>query len=319
MLKSDQLARQVFFIVGTGRSGTTLLQAMLSSHPRIGIPAETKFFQRWDPADLRFGGEPLASDALDAYLQAFFNSEDWQLMDLPRERVEAAMRESDGSARNLFLALLRVYEAESGKERIGEKSPLHCRKVDRIRAILPEAKFIHIYRDPRDVVASMLGMSWTQGTVRGLARSWFKTMREHLICLREVPDSHYTGVRLETLVARPEEELKRLCDFLGETFDPAMLAFHDREERGYAESEKWWKEQTRQPLSEQSIGRFQRDLTKRQIAQVERIVGPLLERFNYEPYLPRWLRENPAYLTLDTLDHLRGKAGRQGHQSSSAT
>ncbi len=311
MNSADQLAAGVFFIVGTGRSGTTLLQAMLASHPRLGIPPETKFFQRWDPADKRFGGEPLSGERLDAYLGEFFDSEDWRLLELPREPVESAMRDSDGTARGLFLALLGAYQAESGRPRIGEKSPLHGRCVERIRAVLPQAKFIHIHRDPRDVVASMLGMQWTQGTVRGLTRSWVKALCEHLRCLRVLPDSAYTGVRFETLVEKPEEELRRLCEFLGEPFDPAMLAFHQREERGYAEDEKAWKEQTRRPLSGQSIGRFQKDLTRRQIAQVERIVGPLLERFEYQDHLPRLLRDNPAYLALDALEYLGGKLKRR--------
>jgi hypothetical protein len=307
MNRPDQLAAGCFFIVGTGRSGTTLLQAMLASHPRLAIPPETKFFQRWDPGDARFGGEPLTGDSLDSYLAQFFDSDDWRLLDLPREAVEEAMRAADGGARGLFLALLGVYREQVGRPRIGEKSPLHARTVDRIRTVLPEAKFIHIHRDPRDVVASMLDMDWTRGTVRGLARSWVKTLCEHLRCLRTLPGEVYTGVRFETLVAEPERELRRLCVFLGEQFDDAMLRFHERTEAGFSDEEAAWKEQTRAPLSDKSIGRFRRDLTPRQIAQIERIAGPLLERFGYEPHLRRWQRENPAYIVRDGLEHLRAK------------
>ncbi|MFG0252279.1 MAG: sulfotransferase family protein, partial [Phycisphaerales bacterium JB038] len=236
----------------------------------------------------------------------------WRLLELPREPVEEAMRASDGAARGLFLALLGAYQAQSGRPRIGEKSPLHARQVERIRAVLPEAKFIHIHRDPRDVVASMRGMQWTAGTVRGLARSWVKTLCEHLRCLRIMPESAYTGVRFETLVEKPEEELKRLCAFLGEAFDPAMLAFHERAEQGYAAAEAGWKEQTRRPLSDQSIGRFKKDLTKRQIAQIERLAGPLLERFEYEESVPKLVRENPVYLALDAAAYVGEKLKRSG-------
>ncbi len=318
MNPADQLAAGVFFVVGTGRSGTTLLQAMLASHPRLGIPPETKFFQRWDPAGEHFGGEPLRGERLEQYLTRYFESEDWRLLDLPREPVEAAMRRSDGSARGLFLALLGAYQERSGRARIGEKSPLHARKVDRIRAVLPEAKFIHIYGDPRDVVASMLTMDWTQGTVRGLSRSWVKTLCEHLRCLRELPGDVYTGVRFETLIEKPEDELRRLCAVIGEAFDPAMLAFNEREEAGFSDAEKSWKEQTRRPLSANSVGRFRQDLTRRQIAQIERIVGTLLERFEYEPFLSRWQRGNPMYMALDALEHVKSKVSGRPHQSSSA-
>jgi plasmid stabilization system protein ParE len=322
MSADDQLAPGVFFIVGTGRSGTTLLQAMLTSHPRIAIPPETKFFQRHDPGAAASSrrtepepgsavDEPPLDDArFDAWLEGYLASEDFTDLGLDRDLVESHLREaSPRNARGLFLALLTACRTVSNKPRLGEKSPLHARCVPRIRAVLPEAKFIHIYRDPRDVVASMRGMDWTQGTVRGLARTWFKTLREHLVCLREVPEDHYTGVRLETLIEQPEDELRRLCAFLGEDFDPAMLDFHQRSNVGYAEREADWKEGTRRPLGNQSTSRFRHDLTMRQIAQVERIVGPLLERFEYEPHA-RWRRDNPLYITLDAIDHLRSRLAR---------
>ena len=307
MASPDQLASRLFFIVGTGRSGTTLLQAMLSSHPHIVIPPETKFFQRWDPQLPRFGGEPLRGSRLDAYLEEYFASEDWQVQNLTREEVEPALRQSDGSARSLFLALMKVHQQHLGRERMGEKSPLHCRSVERIHQLFPEAKFIHIYRDPRDVVASMLNMDWTQGTVRGLSRTWFKIMCEHLRLLRVMPSDLYTDVRFETLVAEPQKELQRLCEFLDEPFDLSLLHFYERDNAGFDDREAAWKEMTRKPLTSQSIGRFRRDLTMRRIARVERIVGPLLQRFGYQPCAGFTRVHNPLWELADGISHLAEK------------
>lgn len=313
----DDLASGLFFIVGSPRSGTTLLQAMLSSHPRLATPPETKFFQKHDPALPRHGGDPLPADRLDAYLDSLFASSDWREIGLPREELESAIRAGDRSARSIFLTILSAYQARVGRPRLGEKTPLHARCVPRIRSVFPDAKFIHIHRDPRDVVASMLQMQWTQGTVRSEARTWRKTLCEHLRCLTTLPPTCYTGVRFETLVEKPEEELRRLCEFLGESFNPAMLEFHDRETTGYHQREEQWKGMTRRPLTNQSIGRFKKDLTRRQIAQVERIVGPLLERFGYESHVGRQ-KNNPHWIALDELEHIRGKLGRTKSRGKTA-
>lgn len=309
MPATDPLAEGLFFIVGTGRSGTTLLQAMLASHSRLDIPPETKFFQRHDPIDPRFGGEPLDGERFDAWLEDYFASPDWADLGLERGEVEPRMRAGDRSAASLFLALMRAWQARCGKARLGEKSPLHCKYVRRIAQVFPGARFIHVYRDPRDVVASMRTMEWTTPSVRDHARNWRKILDEHRRLCHEMPPQRYTGVRFETLVDRPEEELRRLCDFLGEAFEAAMLRYHERERGGFHERESGWKGQTRRPLSDASIGRYRSDLTPRQVALVERLAGPTMVKLGYAP-VSGWRRHHPLWIALDAAAHAVRKTQR---------
>lgn len=309
MPATDPLAEGLFFIVGTGRSGTTLLQAMLASHSRLDIPPETKFFQRHDPIEPRFGGDPLPADRFEAWLEDYFASPDWADLGLERREVEPLMRASDRSAASLFLALMRAWQSRSGKARLGEKSPLHCKCARRIRAVFPAAKFIHVYRDPRDVVASMLGMDWTEPSVRDHARNWRKILDDHRRLCDEMPPQRYTGVRFEALVAQPEDELRRLCDFLGEDFEPEMLRYHERAQAGFHERESEWKGQTRRPLSDASIGRYRSELTPRQVALVERLAGPTMARLGYKP-VSGWRKRHPVWVALDTAAHVAHKAKR---------
>jgi hypothetical protein len=306
MPATDPLADNLFFIVGTGRSGTTLLQAMLASHSRIDIPPETKFFQRHDPIEPRFGGDPLPADRFDAWRRDYFASQDWADVGLDRAEVEGLMRLSDRSAADLFLCLLRAWRARSGKPRLGEKSPLHCKCVQRIRQVFPSARFVHIYRDPRDVVSSMRTMGWTQGSIRDQARNWRKILDEHRRLSVELPPQTYTGVRFETLVAHPETELRRLCAFLGEEFEPAMLRYYERGPSGFHEREALWKGMTRRPLTDASIGRYRRQLTPRQIALIERIVGPTMVKLGYSPR-SGWRTHHPLWMALDAAAHLASK------------
>ena len=309
MPATDSLAEGLFFIVGTGRSGTTLLQAMLASHSRLDIPPETKFFQRHDPIEPRFGGDPLPADRLNDWIENYFASQDWADVGMVRSEVEPRMRASDRSAAGLFLSILVAWQSRSGKSRVGEKSPLHCKFVERIAAVFPRAKFIHIYRDPRDVVVSMRTMDWTHGSLRDQARNWRKILDDHLRLSAKLPPSIYTGVRFETLVAQPEAELRRLCAFLGEEFEPAMLNFHERPLAGFHEREMGWKDGTRQPLSAASIGRYRQHLSPRQIAQVERIAGPTMVRLGYQP-VSGWRSHQPVWVALDAATHIARRARR---------
>lgn len=305
----EALADGLFFIVGVGRSGTTLLQAMLSCHPRIVIPPETQFFTQLDPIDPRFGGDPLPRERVERYFDALFAQHDWTDAGLPRERLEAALRATNLSARAIFLAWMAAYQEHVvPKPRVGEKSPDHWRRIDRIRQLFPKAKFIHVYRDPRDVAASRLRMPWSGDTARDAARFWFKALRSHERCTATLSPSTYTGLKYEALVEDPERELRRLCAFLGEDYDPAVLAFDRRERTGFLGIEHW-KEGTRRPVNAASIGRYRADLSMRQIALIERHTRPLLQRFGYRP-VAGWRTYHPVWTALDGADHVRRKSLR---------
>ena len=108
----DSLASNLFFIVGTGRCGTTLLRSMLCAHSRIHVPPETHFFHRWDPLIPRLGGDPLPADRVDAWLDAWFASQNWIDQGLDRGEFESRVRAGDRSARSIFLIFGEAFAAE---------------------------------------------------------------------------------------------------------------------------------------------------------------------------------------------------------------
>lgn len=276
----DELATGLFFIVGTGRCGTTLLQAMLSSHPRIFIPPETWFFCSFDPA--RIATDPIADDtALEGYLATLFASHQWEELEIDAGEFAASVRAGERTGRAIFLEIMARWAERTGKPRAGEKTPHHMKNTAAILRRFPEAKFIHIYRDPRDVALSMLQNHWRPMRVERFARTWAKAMDRHEGLGAELGPDVYTSVRFETLLDQPESELQRLSMFLVEHFDPAMLAYDRRPERGYADREQGWKDMTLRPLDASRVGRYRRGLTPRQIRSVERTVGERLEKYGY--------------------------------------
>lgn len=280
---------------------------MLCAHPHIHVPPETHFFHRWDP--LFFGGDPLPRGRLESYLDAWFASQNWIDQGLDRREVESLIHRGNLSARSIFLAIAQACSRQAGKPRIGEKTPIHSRHIPRIRSVFPEAKILHIYRDPRDVAASMLRMPWAHGTVRDFARRWVKIINEQLEAQGALPRDYYCAVQYESLVSNPSQHLMDICRFLGEPFDPAVLAHELSARAGFPVRFPEWQQLTTQPVTTKPIGRFMDDLSPRQIACVERIAGPLMDRFGYARVY-RWRQYDPRWMVSDVSAHLSGRVRR---------
>lgn len=274
----------LFFVIGTGRCGSTLLQAMLSCHPNLYIPPELRYFGRLDPA-VRFS-DPLQDAEVGPYLAQCARDIWWQDMGLDREAFEAAVRDDVRGAAAIYLWVLGHVAEQRGitKPRLGDKTPNYVMVADRIAALFPKARFIHLYRDPRDVAASYLGQYWSAGATALRCAGYVKyALRRAEALGRELGPERYCNVKYEDLVLEPERELRRLCRFLGETFDPGMLRHDEREDQGFLEVEAEWKGLTNQALTDSRIGRYARKLTPRQIWTVERLLGPMLGQYGYAP------------------------------------
>jgi hypothetical protein len=274
--ESMEVARGVFFIVGAPRSGTTLLRTMLGSHPRVCIPHETEFFMRM-PAGAK-------GESLRRAFEAYAMSEPFANQAIPA----AALGELVDSGKcvdraSLFVELARMHSERAGKARVGEKSPHHCRHVEAITAELPFAKFIYIYRDPRDVSASGVRVPWSSRSIVAQAKGWNRIQREHRRLMGVMPRERYMEIQFEDLVRAPERELRRVCGFLGEAFAPEMLGFAEQSRAGLEQHNAAWAGSIPMPLDAGAIGRFRERLTDRQIRTVQRIAGAEMERLGYRP------------------------------------
>jgi len=276
------IERGLFFIVGTGRCGSTLLRAILSSHSRIAIPPETHFFVEWDPA--LFEGDPLADDdAVDRLIGRASRLWFWEDLQLDAQRLRDATINGERSAKAMFVNMLEQWREKLGKPRLGEKTPAHQKSVERILHLFPNAKIVHIYRDPRDVVASIIKLRWGgHDSVLRHAKSWAKVMRRHLERQRALPANQYYSMQFEKLVCEPEATLRSLCNFLGEQFEPALLQHSDRGSSVFTAGEIQRRSDAIKPIEAGVVGKGLTSLSPRHVRTVERVAGPLLEAMGYE-------------------------------------
>jgi hypothetical protein len=286
-----------FFIFGCPRSGTSLLSAMLGMHPRLAIPGESHLYDNIYPIVERHGDLDHARRArvLAEILRSEFLKK-WSPAPSMSETLDAVTRPD---FHGLVDALLRSWASQQGKSRWGEKTPQHTLYWHIILAGFPDAQVIHMVRDGRDVVLSYRSVFFGPKHIYPLALRWnqyLATAEEARAFLREPA---FLQVRYEDLVAAPEEELRRICAFLGEEFSPAMLAYH--RERRSSRIEKRNAQNLGQPVMSDNTGKWRTQLTGRELRIVEAVAGDSLERYGYEraldnPSISRWEALSCRYL-----------------------
>lgn len=214
-------------IVGVPRSGTTLLRLMLDAHPALAIPPETGFLA-WSSrlAALKWMNGAVTREALfRAITRLPLQAGPWRDFGLDADEFKEALQQIEPfDVGEGFRAFYRLYARKQGKPRYGDKTPLYCRHLPAIEKVLPEAHFIHVIRDGRDVALSLRPMWFAPGRDMGtLARYWSKMVQDTQQAGRHA--NSYLEVRYEELIANPVATLKRVCCFLKLDFDPAMLRY----------------------------------------------------------------------------------------------
>ncbi len=192
-------ATMPLFVIGSPRSGTTLLRLILDSHPHISCGEETHFLR-----DLE------AIVGRDWELVATYGLErDWWL----------------GRIHSLYADFQAEVLARSGKARWAEKDPTYTLHLDFIEALFPDALYVHLLRDGHDVVASFRDRWGYTSAARAARSEWARYVSAARALGDRLPRDRFLELRYEALVSDPETECRRLFAFLAEDWDPAVLMF----------------------------------------------------------------------------------------------
>jgi hypothetical protein len=264
------------FIVGYGRSGTTLVRAMLDAHPEVAIPDESHFVVPMLSRPRRYSREGgFDAERFTADLVAHFGFRGWRL---PPDEARAAFRaEPPRSVPDGLRLAYRLYARHHGKPRYGDKTPIHVLHVPLLARGFPEARFVHVLRDGRDVACSYLDQSFGPGTVAEAAVRWKRAVRRGRRAGGRLGPGRYRELRYEELVEAPERHLRDICAFLDLGFDPAMLRYHEGER--VATERPHYRNVARPPT--RGLRDWRREMSPDAVATFEAIAGGVLEDLGY--------------------------------------
>src|ERR671915_2561049 len=278
-------------VVGMNRSGTTLLRMMLDAHPELTIPPETHFVPDLIDVEKRDGASP------ELFTEVITSQREWGDFGFDEEdlleRFRQVQRLDAGSAIRAFFEL---YAERQGKPRWGDKTPRYVSRMRAIQKALPEARFVHVIRDGRDVALSVLDRTVKDLTVAAVAGRWKEKVSK---ARRDAPRlRHYLEVRYEDLILEPEATLRQICEFIQLDWDEAMLDYHERSAERLAEMQRELPDQdgktklsverrmathakTREPPDPDRVARWRTQMSDEDRAEFEEAAGELLAEIGY--------------------------------------
>lgn len=267
-----------FFIVGSARSGTTLLRVILNAHPEVTVPPESRFVtELWRGVDEVDVTEFLA--ALGAHRQ--FRS--WNLpVDEVRSQLGDAATVRYAAA---IEAVYAAYAARAGKTTWGDKTPRYVEQIPLLDKLFPQSRFVHLVRDGRDVALSYANVPFGPKTVAKAAALWARRVRMGTEEGRRLGSSRYLELRYEDLVDEPEATVSGLCDFLGVAFAPQMMEYTESAEDFVFEKAKTYNPKVLEKPTKNARS-WVTDMPPSHVAVFEAVAGDVLDVLGYPRQVP---------------------------------
>lgn len=274
---SDMLTRGPIFVGGLDRSGTSLIYALLASHPRIAMTRRTNW---WSYFHGQYGN--LEDDAdLDRLLEVMGRYRRHRKLHLDLRALRMQFRSGRRTYGRLFGLLESQHAARLGKPRWGDKSLHTERYAAVIFADFPDAHIIHMIRDPRDRYASVLNR-WhhLRGGVGAATAAWLASIRLAERNARRHP-GRYLILRYEDLTSMPDTQLRRVADFVGEPYDEQMLGMLGAEGFRSSGGNSSYGGFEAGSISTKSIGRYREALSIAEIAFIQARAGSSMRAHGY--------------------------------------
>jgi sulfotransferase family protein len=280
------------FIVGCPRSGTTLLQRIVNAHPAIAITPETHWITRFFEKGKGLTPEGMVTRKL---VSRLFEQTEIAHLNVGREQLLAMIpRDRPVSYASFVTSIFDSYGKAQGKAVVGDKTPGYIRSMNTLHSLWPEARFVHLIRDGRDVYLSTrhrplnnpkpgIFDAWGEEPAATAALWWEINVRAGRTTAKSLDPGLYYEMRYESLVAHPREECSRLCDFLGFPFDEAMLRFHEDRARFDPGLDQ---NRVGLPVTP-GLRDWQSQMPAEEVERFEATAGELLDELSYHRAVPR--------------------------------
>ncbi len=290
------MERGPIFIAGLERSGTSLMYALLASHPRLAMTRRTNlwtyFYNQY--GDLSQPGN------FERCLSMMIRYKRLVVLEPDADRLREEFWQGEPTYGRLFALLEEQVAQRKGKPRWGDKSLNTEHFAEPVFAAYPGARILHMIRDPRDRYASVLAR-WKsrRGGVGAGTAMWLSSVSLAQVNRQRYPHQ-YKIIRYETLATKPEETLREICAFIDEDYVPEMLAMRGAKTFREQGSNSSYGQREPGVISTNSIGRFRQVLSPNQITFIQNQAGEEMLAFDYElDVVERPFRQRLRFSLLD--------------------
>lgn len=276
-----------FFVLGYGRSGTTLFRRMLSAHPSLFVAPENDIFQR---LPLQAAQGIRDAEQLQEVVSAF-PAYYHRIYDLDRFVADAADQFpfTLAEAISILQGVSRI-GIDRPNAQWGHKAPSEWPFIGTWREWYPHARYVHIVRHPHDATASMVEYQLQRYRTTALVGIWqwrkaFRAIRRHGA---ELGPERYLMIQYEDLVADPRAVLTEVCRFLGVSTDeiPRMVDFTSDPSAAHVD-EGVHMARAETAVTAERIGRAVGDHSTREAAMLDYVCRNELRELGYDPRAPR--------------------------------
>jgi hypothetical protein len=264
------------FLTGCQRSGTTLLRVIFASHPEMAVPGESHFIPPLLNDRARY--ERSRSFDIDAYVAYLLDHPRFKVWRLSEGRLRAALDATP--VQTMPDAIRRAYRAfadKKGKPKYADKTPRYALRIPMLAQAFPEARFVHVLRDGRDVALSLLEVEWGTKSIDEGALYWRKRVTAARRAGAELGPERYLEYKHEELLDDPEVQVRRICSFLQLEFDPSMLRYYENRKPSRAPHMQHLVKPPTKGLRD-----WREQMAPQDVRIFELIAGDLLQELGYE-------------------------------------
>lgn len=269
------------FLSGNQRSGKTLLQLILASHPEITISPGTNVIAKVLYEMPR--NRPLSEANMRAFRQVLQKDRKfkaWRIDHRAYQAMVAGYR--DVTTAQVVEDIMRVFrdQTKPGARYIGNKKGCYCKEGDLVKRVFPRAKLIYILRDGRGAVSSMLETQ-PEHDITSASLTWMLKARRIRELKAQFPEDVFV-CRYESLVHDPESMARSLTSFLDLDYAPEMLANYRSNDATRHRTDTTHHE-TYEAITTSMVDEWRTKLRSDQVRTIEALVGSELEKSGYEP------------------------------------
>jgi hypothetical protein len=278
---------------------------MLDAHPSLAIPPESHFIPGVYRVRDRYGaGSSFDAEHMARDVFATLRFKDWHL---PEESVLAEIRAAEpeglvGAIEAFFVAYAKAH----GKPRWGDKTPGYSIDMPLIAQLFPDARFVHIIRDGRNVALSFMEVPRPPRSLIEAAEVWKHRVRTARTDAGRLGPATVLDIRYESLVEDPEAVLRQVCAHVELDFTASMLDYHRTEVSAAVPERNWGHHKNLAKPPTKGLRDWREEMSDADQRLFEAVAGDELSAFGYErrfPSIPAGARAKAA--AIQTYDDAR--------------